>query len=98
MYAGEAVRLNEVPLMPGAAACAVAASSVAANISAAKSRVMLVSFFMFIALMAALLIDPNFGHQSAKVLRVVRQVIKIGGVEVVGAFWHAGGIENHIDR
>ena len=40
-----------------------------------------IAFFMFVALIAALLIDVDFGHQSAEVLGVVRQVVKVGGVE-----------------
>src|SRR5437773_11061115 len=110
MYAGLATRLKIGPVIPGAAACAVAVNSMATpTSSAANSRVLLISFFMFLAFMAALLIDADFGHQTAEVFCVVGQVVKIGGVEVVSARrdWrraasiggtHRTRIQNHVDR
>src|ERR1700746_1640154 len=82
MYAGEAVRLKGGPVIPGAAANAVAVRSMAIATTGARNLVFKIMFFMFVALIAALLIDPNFGHQPAEVLGIIRQVIKIGGVEI----------------
>src|SRR5882762_4996618 len=98
-----AVRAKPGPVMPGAAACAVAVSSkVTAIITTGSSRVIEIAFFVVIALIAALLIDMDLGHQPAKVLSIVRQVVKIGGVEVKDAarrvFDSVGCIQDHIDR
>jgi hypothetical protein len=43
-----------------------------ATIGARNSRVIEISFFMFVALIAALLIDPDLGHQPAEIFGVVR--------------------------
>jgi hypothetical protein len=57
---------------------------------------------MFVALMAALLVNVDFGHQPAKVLCVVRQVIEIRGVEVEDLasliLRRVAGIEDHVER
>src|ERR1700756_575617 len=113
MYAVAACRLKVVPVMPGAAAKAGTVSSMAAT-TTARSRVFKIEFFMLVALMAALLLthtvrdavaDMNFGHQSAEVLRVVRKVIEIWGVEVIDLTGCVSspvgpgnaGIKNHIE-
>src|SRR4029077_83632 len=112
MYAGPATKSKlglvvdvvEVPLMPGAAAKALIVSIIATATIGARSRVCKIAFFMFVALMAALLIDVNFGHQSAEVLCVVGEVVKIGGIEVVDFAGRVSGpirlrqarIENHV--
>ena len=78
------------PVIPGAAPCAVAGSNKAiATIAARSSRVFEIAFFVFVAfigsllaLIAALLIDMDLGHQPTEVLGIVRQVVKIGGVEI----------------
>jgi hypothetical protein len=64
MKAGCAVRLKVGPVIPGVAANAVPVSSsrTTATIGARNSRVIEFVFFMFVALMAALLIDVHFGH------------------------------------
>src|SRR5215471_8646018 len=99
-YACSAVRLKTgvvaPPVMPGAAANdAGVSNSVTATISA-RNRVLNVSFFMFIGLIAALLVagvperiatgdavaDMNFRHQTTEILGVVGEVIELGGVEI----------------
>src|SRR5579864_454205 len=101
MYADEAVRLNVGPVIPGAAANAVAVRSIAIASTGARDLAFKMIFFMFVALIAALLIDPNFGHKSAEVLGVVRQVIKIGGVQVEhaagGIFGGVTGVQNYVE-
>src|SRR5579864_6031293 len=85
--------------MPGAAAYAETASNIAmATIAARSSCVLTIAFFMFVALMAALLINVDFGHQAAEVLCVVGKVIKIRGVKVIGTLGHSGGVENDVER
>src|SRR5215470_20026472 len=103
MNAGCAVRLKVGPVIPGAAACAAGVSSSAtATISATSSCVFAIFLFMFVVLMAALLVDPDFGHQAAEVLSIVRQVVKVGGVEVEHAsrriLRRITGVQNHIQR
>src|SRR5690349_9241001 len=49
--------------------------------------------------MVALLLDyVDLGHQAAEVLSVIRQMVKIGGVEEVRARRHTGAIEDYIQR
>jgi hypothetical protein len=95
------VTVPDPPVIPGAAAKAVAVSNIADAANATRSLVIENIFFMFVALMAALLIDPNFGHQSAEVLGVVRQVVKIGGIEVVHlarfVFRGVAGIQDQVE-
>jgi hypothetical protein len=55
--------------MPGAAAYAVAADNKSNAIGAHTSFKILV--FMVVSLIAALLVDVNFGHEPTEVLRVV---------------------------
>src|SRR3954471_16504441 len=104
MYAGEASRLNVGPVIPGLAAkaaCVLNSANAATNIS--NSCVFEILLFMFIGVIAALLVvtgapkcvtarhggaDMNFGHEAAEVLGVVRQVVEIGGVQVV----HVAGV------
>jgi len=72
--------------MPGAAAYAVAVSNNATAASGAKNRVFEIVVFIFVVLIAALLVgDTNLGHQPAEVLGVVGQVVEIGGVKIVNA-------------
>src|SRR5512144_2250025 len=90
-----------VPLTPGAAANAtvVASRSASTTIGARRCCVFEIAFFMFVALMAALLVgDLDFGHKPTEVLGIVRQVIKIGGVEVIRSRWDVGAVENHVER
>src|SRR5882762_10199880 len=99
MKLARAVRLNVGPVMPGAAACAAAVSSkTTTTITTGTSRVIEIALFIFIGLMAALLLDDDFSHQPTKVLGIVGQMVKLGGVEVIGARGHAVGIQNHIER
>src|SRR5215469_8273410 len=86
--------------MPGAAAYALAVHSniTRAKVSPKSICVFEIVFFMFITLMARLLIHVDFGHQPAEVLRVVREMVKVGGVEVVRSSGDTGAIENHIER
>src|SRR3979411_2857844 len=96
--------------MPGAAACAVPVNSRAsAIITTGNSSDIEIAFFIFIALIAALLVDMNFGHEPAEIFGVVGKVVEIGGVEVVGPHGNrrgagaAGGsdkagIENRVHR
>ena len=102
MNAACAVRLKVGPVIPGAAAFAEGVTKRAtATVTAKTSCVFHIMLFMFVALMAALLIDPNFGHQSAEVLGVVRQVVKIGGIEVVHlarfVFRGVAGIQDQVE-
>src|SRR5882762_3460393 len=103
MKLGCAVRAKPGPVMPGAAACAVAVSSkVTPTIKIGSSLVIEIALFLFIALIAALLIDMDLGHQPTEVLGIVRQVIKIGGVEIEdaarGVLGGIGRIQDHVDR
>src|SRR6202051_4126956 len=103
MWASCAVRLKVWPVMPGAAAnAAVAVDNVSAAIAAKSSRVFEIAFFIFVVLIAALLIDTDFSHQPAKVLGIVRQMVELRGIKVEHA---AGrilrcipGIQNHVER
>src|ERR1700752_1093345 len=85
--------------MPGAAACAVAASSkTIAPIGTRSNCVFEIAFFMFIAFIAALLIDMDLGHQPAEVLGVVGEVVEIGGVEKEHlALRVARRVQNHVE-
>src|ERR1700675_2849546 len=86
MYAACAVRLNVGPVMPGAAAWAAAAYISAAAVAMGNSRFIEVTFcMMFVLIAASPLIDVNLGHQAAKVLSVVRQVIELGREKKVDA-------------
>src|SRR3954447_21924342 len=104
MYASFAIRSKLGPLIPGAAALAAGAPNSTAAIVSVRTRcIFQILLFMFIGLIAALLIgDVDFGHQSAEVLRVVRQVIKIGRVEIENAAARIqrciAGIENDVQR
>src|SRR5215469_15746096 len=85
--------------MPGAAACAVTVSTTPkTTTSTGSSLVVEVTGFLFIWLIAALLIDMDFRHQPTEVLGIVGQVIKIWGVEIVGARGNACAVENHVQR
>src|SRR3981081_689274 len=109
MKAGCAVKVKVESAIPGAAACAVAGSNDAtAALAARSSRVFGVAFFIFVALIgsllaliAALLIDADFGHQPTEVLGIVRQVVKIGGVEIEHAarriLCRVARIQNHVE-
>jgi hypothetical protein len=60
------------PVIPGAAAYAVAVTNKArAMVRRVAIRVMVIAFFMLVALIAALLVNVDFGHQAAEVLRIV---------------------------
>src|ERR1700758_4594192 len=99
MYSARAVRLKVGPVIPGAAAKAAGASNSAVSTIARNSCVFEIALFMFISLIAALLIasipegvaacdaaaNVHFGHQAAKILSVVGQVVEIGGVEIENA-------------
>src|SRR5467141_2895147 len=102
MNAACAVSLKVGPLMPGAAACAVAVNSKAsASITTGSSLDIEIAFFIFVsliasllALIAALLIsNTDLGHEPAEIFGVVRQVVQVGGIEVEHAARRvAGGI------
>src|SRR5947209_57515 len=93
-----AISLKVGPVIPGAAAFAEGVTNSATAIITAKtSCVFHIMFFIFVDLIAVLLVNVDFGHQSAEVLRVVRQVVKIGGVEVIGTRWHSSAVQNHIE-
>src|SRR5215470_19841363 len=96
--AGCAVRLKVGPVMPGAAAGAVGASDTIAAIRARISPVLTKRLFMLVGLIVALLVHDNFCHQSAEVLGVIRQMVKVWGVEVVRPRGNTRAIENHIQR
>src|ERR1700720_1103950 len=84
-----------VPVMPGAAASAVAANS-AAHVSALPASNWRILLLVFMARMSNLLgqassdlgdrvnsgTDVDLGHHSAEVLGVVRQVVKLRRVQV----------------
>src|ERR1700737_3293176 len=86
--------LKLVPVMPGVVACAVAASSMPnATITTGSSLAIEFGFFVFIWLMAALLLtclgrgvhrvaDVDLRHQPAEVLGVVGQMVKLWGEEI----------------
>src|SRR5205807_9146609 len=87
--------------MPGTAAWAVppisnATATITTAVSVAAFRVF--SFTSLIAALSCLVHNHNFGHQTAEVLGVVRQVIKIRGVEEVRAWGNARSIKNRIQR
>src|SRR5690349_7629287 len=101
MYAACAVRLKAVPAIPGVAAFAEGATNSAiASVSARTRYVLRIVLFMFFDLIAALLVNVHFGHESAEVLRVVRQVVQIGGVQIESAALRikglVAGVEKHI--
>src|SRR5215468_973143 len=98
MKLARAVKLNVGPVIPGAAACIVWVSDkVMANMVKESNRVP-EAFVVFINRMAALLLDVDLGHQSTKVLGVVRQVIEICGVEVKSlASLVSRGVQDHVD-
>src|SRR5882762_6025845 len=95
--------------MPGAAACAVPVNSRASAIVTTGSSLYIeIAFFIFIALIAALLVDMNFGHEPAEIFGVVGKVVEIGGVEIIcphgdrrgaaGSGSDEAGIENRVQR
>src|SRR3981189_2856489 len=96
--------------MPGAAACAVPVNSKAsAVITTGSSLDIEIAFFIFIALIAALLIDMDFGHEPAEILGVVGQVVELRGIEIVcprrnrsgagtGRAVDSACIQNHVER
>src|SRR6516225_4871082 len=96
--AGWAVRLKVGPVIPGAAAGAVGASDTIAAIRARISPVLTKRLFMLVGLIVALLVHDNFCHQSAEVLGVIRQMVKVWGVEVVRPRGNTRAIENHVER
>src|SRR5258708_1670434 len=100
MEASFACKLKLVPVMPGAVACAVAVNSnVSASIATGASLNIEIVLFIFVALIAALLVDPDFSHQSTEVLGIVRQVVEIGGIEIKYlASRVTSGVENHVER
>src|SRR3954453_8449644 len=92
-YAGAADNANVGPVMPGAAARAVAVSDATA-ISMGRSRLVFNNRFLILGFIVALLegagfgcgihsaADVDLGHQSTEILRIVSQVIKIRRVQV----------------
>src|ERR1700756_1036651 len=102
MYSARAVRLKGGPVIPGAAAKAAGASNSAVSTAARSSCVCEIAFFMFITLIAALLIDPDFRHKSAEILGIVGQMIEIRGVEVIHVtrvvLVGVAGIQDHVQR
>src|SRR3979409_434756 len=90
MNAACAVSLKLGPVIPGAEACAVAVNSEAsASITTGSSLDIEIAFFMFVsliasllALIAALLIDMDLGHEPTEIFGVVRQVIQVGGIQI----------------
>src|SRR6266568_9081999 len=98
MWAGDATRLKVGPVIPGLAAKTAGVINGVAAITARSSCFIEIFFFMFIGVIAALLVvvariakcvptrdggaDVNFGHEPAEILGVVGQVVEIGRVEV----------------
>src|ERR1700694_1465426 len=86
--------LKLVPVMPGVVACPLAASSMPnATITTGSSLAIEFGFFVFVWLMAALLLtylgrgvhrvaDVDLRHQPAEVLGVVGQMVKLWGEEI----------------
>src|SRR3977135_1192988 len=110
MWAAAASRENDVPTMPGAAACAALTSSETAAIVAPR-RSCRTKVFVFMARISALLLeacfgrridriaDVDLGHQTAKVLCVVGQMIEIGCVQIeLLARRIARGVQDHVER
>src|ERR1700751_2234151 len=99
MKLARAVKLNVGPVIPGAAACAVAVSSkVTTTITIGNDRDVEAVLFEFFARIAALLLDMDLGHEPTKVLGIVRQVVEVRRVEVEGlARLVTRSIEDHID-
>src|ERR1700687_3265790 len=107
MKLASALMLKLVPVMPGVVACAVAVKSMPnATITTGSSRAIEFGFFVFIWLMAALLLtclgrgvhscaDMDLRHQPAEVLGVVGQMVEIGGEEIKGL---PGGILGNVAR
>src|SRR5438309_5176151 len=100
IYPAAAVKLKLVPLIPGTAACAVPESNKASAATTRGSRpVTRFCFFMFVFLIAALLVgDHDFGHKASEVLGVVREVIEVGCVQEISAGGNTGGIKDRIER
>src|ERR1700746_3769658 len=108
MKAGEATKLKVGPVMPGAAALAVATSNNPSAVSNRSCPIFEFAFFIFISFIATLLnaavaecrathitgANMNFGHEPPEVFRVIGQVVEVGGVEVVRAGRNARGIQN----
>src|SRR5258708_13565229 len=99
MFAACAVKLNVGPVMPGAAPYAlVVTRNATTSIAARSSRVFESATFVFfaligslLALLSALLVDVDFGHEPAEILGVVGQVVEIGRVKVLGPRRNRGG-------
>src|SRR5467141_3444230 len=94
--------------MPGAAPYAVAAvrNNATTSMGVNSRHVLEIAFFIFVALIgsllaliSALLVDMDFGHEPAEILGVVGQVVEIGGVKIKHlARRVTGGIQDHIER
>src|SRR5260221_3852171 len=105
MYPGAATRSKTGPVMPGTAALTLRANS-GARMTAALRTSSPVNFCM--SRMAALLVNPDFGHHAAEVFCIVGQVIELRRVQVVRARGvrrraaavsgpHLAGIQDHVD-
>src|ERR1700733_3474363 len=77
--------------MPGAAACTGEPCRMTSAVAASAVQIVLVNWLTDILLSTAGLggrvdaaANVDFGHQATEVLRVIRQMIEIRGVEVVG--------------
>src|SRR5260221_12282843 len=80
MYPGAATRSKTGPVMPGTAALTLRANS-GARMTAALRTSSPVNFCM--SRMAALLVNPDFGHHAAEVFCIVGQVIELRRAQVV---------------
>src|SRR5215470_18056272 len=102
MKAGLAERLNAVPLTPGVVAWAADDNSARAVTINENTREIEIAVFLVIEVIAALLLDPNFRHQPAEVLGVIREVIEIAGVEIKHltglVFPCVASIQNDVER
>src|SRR5882757_7955179 len=105
MESALAVRLNAgvvvPPVMPCTAPNATSAitsepmaAAVAANVRTALQRTFVVRYFIVVLLIA----DDDFGHLTAEVFGVVRQMIEIGAVEVIPTCRHIRRVQNYICR
>src|ERR1700730_3753203 len=97
------------PVMPGVAAVASGPCSVVTTVATIATQNLAVMWLTNILLGAARLglwvhgtANVHLGHQPAEVLRIVRQVIQVGGVEIKSLTFNelgfVGGIEDHVDR
>src|SRR6184192_1407432 len=96
-----AIKLNAGPVMPGAAARVVAVSSNAST-SKTSNRDFEIIIFVFVAFIAALLVDVDLGHEPAKIFSVIGKVVEIRGVQIEhaarGILRCIAGIQNHVER